>query len=207
MKLYCSANSPYARKPRVMALELGITDRIELIDTNPRDPAGGFWKTNPLGKIPALETDDGTVLFDSPVICDYLAEEFGDRRLVAGDGRTAWQARTLAALADGIMDAAMLVRLELMRPGSERSPADMAKQMATADRGFDRLETLLGGCDGTPDLGTIAAGCCIDWVMFRHPDTDWLGPRPSLAAWQERFAKRDSMRHTAPGRHLSWTGD
>lgn len=206
MKLYCSANSPYARKVRVTAIELGLEDAIELIDTNPRDPESGYWAVNPLGKIPALEVD-GDVLFDSRVICEYLATEAGQGRLMTGAGRTPWQVRGLAALAEGVMDAAMLVRLELTRPENERSPTDMAKQMATAQRGFDRLEAMLAGKDDTPDLGTIAAGCCISWVMFRHPDTDWLGPRPRLAAWHETFSRRESMRRTALGRDLSWSGD
>lgn len=206
MKLYCSANSPYARKARVIALELGIGSRIELVDTDPRDPASGYWNINPLAKIPSLQTDDGNILFDSPVICEFLDTEYGSGRLSTSPMRNAWQVKGLAALADGTMDAAMLVRLELMRPENERSPTDMAKQMAIAQRGFDRLETLLAGQDDTPDLGTIAAECCISWVMFRHPGVDWLGGRPALSAWHDRMSHRESMRLTAPGQSLSWTG-
>jgi len=206
VKLYSSANSAYARKARVIALELGIESRIDLIDTDPRDPDSGYWDINPLAKIPALQTDDGEILFDSPVICEFLDAEYGGGRLSSSPSRSAWQVRTLTALADGTMDAAMLVRLELMRPENERSPTDMAKQMAVAQRGFDRLETLLAGQDDTPDLGTIAAECCISWVMFRHPDIDWLGGRPALSAWHDRMSQRESMRLTAPGQSLSWTG-
>lgn len=204
LKLYCSSNSPYARKVRVTALELAIEDSIQLIDTNPRDHTSGFWKTNPLAKIPALELDDGRVIYDSPVVCEYLAEVHGNRRLLEGSGRDAWAIRTLVALADGTMDAAMLVRLELARPDGERSPTDMAKQLATAARGFDRLQDLLADHDDAPDLGTIAAGCCIAWVPFRHPSIDWLGQRPGLAKWYERFAARESMSRTAPGSPLAW---
>jgi len=204
MRLYCSSNSPYARKVRIVALELGITDRIDLVDTNPRDGSTGFWDKNPLSKIPALELDDGRVIYDSPVICEYMNDSFGDGRLLSAAGRDPWDTRVLAALADGTMDAAMLVRLELTRPETERSTTDMAKQMAIAGRGFDRLQDLLADSDDAADLGTIATGCCIAWVMFRHASTDWLGSRPGLARWYERFAGRDAMRRTAPGLDLAW---
>jgi len=204
MRLYCSANSPYARKARIVALELGINDQLDLIDTNPRDGSTGFWDKNPLSKIPALELEDGRVIYDSPVICEYLNERFGGGRLLTAAGRDPWDARVLVALADGTMDAAMLVRLELTRPENERSPTDMAKQMAITARGFDRLQDLLADQDDAVDLGTITAGCCIAWVMFRHASTDWLGPRPGLARWYERFAARDAMRRTAPGLDLAW---
>jgi glutathione S-transferase len=207
LKLYGSTNSPYARKVRAVAIELGLQSRIALVDTNPRDPESGYWQSNPLGKIPALETDDGTVIYDSPVICDYLDAEHGEGRLGSSLTRSRWEVQTLVALADGTMDAGMLVRLELMRPETERSPADMDKQIATAQRGFDRLENLLAGQGDHADLGTIAACCCVTWVLFRHPEIDWLGGRPGLAAWHNLFSQRDSMRLTAPGRSLSWTGD
>jgi len=187
----------------VTVLELGIENDVQLVDMNPRDESTGFWQTNPLAKIPALELDDGRVIYDSPVICEYLSDAHGSGRLLEGGGRDAWDVRTLAALADGTMDAAMLVRLELMRPEDERSPTDMAKQLATAARGFDRLQELLADCDDGVDLGTIAAACCVAWVPFRHPSIDWLGERPGLARWYERFAARESMMRTVPGAALS----
>lgn len=188
------------------ALELGIEGQIELIETNPREKTGEFWDINPLAKIPALELGGGRVIYDSPIICEYLTETCGSGRLLKGADRDPWEIRTLAALSDGTMDAAMLVRLELTRPENERSPADMAKQLATAARGFDRLQILLADRDDSPDLGTVAAGCCIAWVPFRHPSIDWLGQRPGLARWYERFAARESMRRTLPGAPLNWAG-
>lgn len=210
MKLYCSANSPYARKVRVTVLELGLQDRVDLVETDPRDPTSGFWDLNPLGKIPALATDGGAVLYDSPVICEFLVENLGAGRLLADAPEDPWRVRTLVALADGTMDAGMAVRLERMRPENERSPAWIDKQLATVGRGLDRLQDWLEGradaAEPEADLGTIAAGCCIAWVLFRHGEHDWLGPRPSLAAWHERFGARDAMKRTAPGTALSWTG-
>lgn len=204
MKLYCSSNSPYARKVRVCAIELGIQNKIDLIDTNPRDGSTGFWAKNPLAKIPALELDDGRFIYDSPIICEYLDETYGNGRLLKPAGRDVWDMRTLVCLADGAMDAGMLVRLELTRPQTEQSPTDMAKQMATVARGFDALQEALAGRDDAADLFTITAGCCVAWVMFRHAGTDWLGPRPKLARWFEGFSARDSMVRTAPGTELVW---
>lgn len=204
MKLYNSSNSPYGRKVRVVALELEIADQIELIDTNPRDGSGGFWSLNPLAKIPVLELDDGRVIYDSPVICEYLVQRHGAGRLLDDAGRDPWDVRILAALADGAMDAAMLVRLEMMRPENERSATDMAKQMATAERAVDRLQDLLSDLHDNVDLGTIGAGCCVAWLMLRHPAVDWLGARPALARWYEHFSARESMRRTVPGLPLVW---
>jgi glutathione S-transferase len=204
VRLYCSGNSPYARKVRAVAIELRLESKIDLLDTNLRDGGTGFWDINPLGKIPVLETDDGLTLYDSPVICEYLTASFDGHRLLSAPGQNIWQVRTVAALADGTMDAAMLVRLELQRPENERSPADMAKQMATVARGFDRLQALLADRDDRPDLGTIGAACCVSWVMYRHPGTDWLGPRPGLSAWYQRMAARASLQRTAPGLVLAW---
>lgn len=204
MKLYNSTNSPYGRKVRVLALELGIEKDIDLVDTNPRDSSGGFWDLNPLAKIPLLELDDGRAIYDSRIICEYLATECGQGRLLDDTGRDAWDVRGMAAIADGAMDAGMLVRIEMTRPENERSPSEMARQMATAGRAVDRLQDLLADRDDSADLGTIAAGCCIAWLMFRHESTDWLGSRPALARWYERFAERDSMRRTVPGLPLSW---
>lgn len=206
MKLYNSSNSPYGRKVRVVALELGIQDDIDLVDTNPRDPKTGLWELNPLAKIPALELDDGRMIYDSPVICEYLIQECGQGRLLETAGRDPWDIRVVAALADGAMDAGMLVRLEKMRPESEQSETDMAKQMATAGRAVDRLQDLLADRDDSADLGTIGAGCCIAWLMHRHEGIDWLGTRPGLARWYERFAARDAMQRTIPGLPLTWTG-
>jgi glutathione S-transferase len=202
VKLYCSENSPYARKARVVAIELGVADRIESIDTNPRDPASGLWSLNPLAKIPVLVTGAGEAIFDSPVICEYLNDSVGDGRLLPADKAERWRVRTLVALADGILDAGMAARLEGMRPQGEQSPGWTEKQLATVVRGFDALQSSLAAFGERVDLGTIGAGCAIGWMLFRHPDHDWLGSRPVLARWYDAFSARESMKRTAPGQPL-----
>jgi glutathione S-transferase len=197
MKLYCSPNSPYARKARVVAAELQVFDRIEFVDTNPRDEKTGLWDLNPLAKIPTLELDGGEVIYDSPVICEYLDVKYGDGRLT-GSGSKAWRIRTLVALADGMMDAAMAARLEGMRPENEQSPSWVDKQLATADRGFDALEKVVDELDGEVDQASIAAACAIFWIGFRHPQRDWLKGREALGDWYRRFSERPSMKRTEP---------
>lgn len=197
MKLYCSSSSPYARKVRVVAAELQVFDRIQFVDTNPRDEKSGLWNLNPLAKIPTLELDSGEIIYDSPVVCEYLDAEYGNSRLT-GSGRDAWRIRTLVALADGMMDAAMAARLEGMRAENEQSPSWVEKQLATADRGFDALEKTVAELDGEVDQASIAAACAVFWIGFRHPQRDWLKGREALGEWYRRFCERPSMRRTVP---------
>jgi glutathione S-transferase len=200
VKLYASKASPYARKARVCALELGLGSDITMVETDPRDPSSGFWNKNPLGKIPVLEVDEGAMIHDSRVICEYLDQRFGSGRLLPQ--QDLWRLRTLVALADGIMDAGMAARLERMRPEAEQSPGWIETQLAKVERGFDALEAQAATLGERPDLGTIAVGCAVFWIGFRHPDRDWLGPRPALRGWNERFSQRASMQETVPEKPL-----
>lgn len=202
MKLYCSVNSPYARKARVAAIELGVDRKIELVETDPRDSTTGYWSLNPLGKIPALALDDGSVLFDSPVVCEYLNDVVGDGRLMPKDDAGRFRTRTLVALVDGVLDAAMAVRLERQRPESEQSPAWMDKQLAVAGRGLDALQEALPEYQDKVNLVSIGTACAITWIGFRIPEQDWLGPRKRLADWYEAFNQRESMQRTTPGTPL-----
>ncbi|PMR72980.1 glutathione S-transferase N-terminal domain-containing protein [Billgrantia endophytica] len=198
MRLYLSINSPYARKVRVAIHELGIAQRIEMVETDPRDPSTGFWDVNPLGKIPALSLAYGSTIYDSPVIGEYL-NELVDGALLPKDASRRWRVRTLVALGDGILDAGMAVRLEDMRPENERSATWIAKQLATAQRGVDALERLLPEYDDRVDLGSICVACTLAWLMFRHEEQEWLSGRERLASWFQDFDRRESMRVTRPG--------
>lgn len=202
MDLYLSINSPYARKARVAAHELGILDRIHMVEVDPRDPATGLWERNPLAKIPVLVLDDGTAIYDSPVICEYLNEQIGDGSLLPAEPAARWRIRTLVALLDGVMDAGMLVRMENMRPENERSRAWIDKQLAIAHRGLDALERDLPVYGDSVNLASLGVACAIGWLQHRHPDEDWLGTRPDLARWYEAFQQRQSMQDTVPGKPL-----
>lgn len=198
MQLYMSANSPYARKARVVAYELGLHDSVKMVEVNPRDASTGFWEINPLAKIPALMTNSGHIIYDSPVICEYLNEVEGDGHLLSQDAQERWRTRTLVALVDGVLDAGMAVRLENMRPEEERSAAWIEKQLATASRGMDTIEESVPEFANNVDLGSIGVACAIAWLQLRHGDHDWLSNRPQLSDWYEEFVQRDSFQKTLP---------
>ena len=134
MKLRYSPTSPFVRKVWVMALETGLDDRIERIQVSPVSPDDIRNSPSPLGKIPCLETDDGLVLYDSPVICEYLDTLHQGPRVFPGDGPPRWEALRQQALCDGILDAAVLRRLEHLRPETLRSPDWVALQEDTVRR-------------------------------------------------------------------------
>ena len=195
MKLYGNAASPFARKCRVIAHELGL--KLEEIRTLPmQEPE--FRRINPLGKIPALVLDDGSVLIDSPVICEYL-NHMGGGKFFHGmnifkntSGR--WKALGLAALGDGIADAAVAyVILGRENPVPE---AARKRQMDTVLAALDALERVNFAKD--PTIGEISIGCALGYVDFRLPDLDWKSSRPKLAAWFARFSEYPSMKATVP---------
>ena len=194
MKLYGNAASPFARKCRVIAYELGIA--LEEVRTLPmQEPE--FRKVNPLGKIPALQLDDGSVLIDSPVICEYLNDKGGgkffpaDTIWKAASGR--WKALGLAALGDGIADAAVAwIILGRETPVPE---AGRKRQMETVLAGLDALERVKFA--DPPTIGEITVACAIGYVEFRMPDLDWKSSRPNLSAWYAKICERPSMKATA----------
>ena len=165
MKLRYSPASPYVRKCLALAHEAGLAGRIDLVPTVTADPCSGLANDNPLGKIPALATDDGQVLFDSPVICEYLDSLHGGGKFLPPAGPARWTALRRQALADGLLDAALLRRYESARPADEQSPGWHDKQKAVITRALDALEAeadRLGDPAGTDRnaaaIGTINSG-------------------------------------------------
>ena len=200
MKLYYSPASPYVRKVNVCAIERGVDARIERLPTKvvPSEPNREYGKANPLMKVPALETDDGQVLFDSAVICEYL-DGIGDKpRLFPADGAARWRALRLHAVADGILDAAILVRYETaVRPQELRWDAWIQGQLLKVDQALDFLERNLGELERF-DIGSVGAGCALGYLDFRYADRPWRGRHRKLAAWYERIASRPSFAGTVP---------
>lgn len=200
MRLFHSPASPYARKPRVLLLECGQPDAVTLEQAtgSPLDSSAMPTAHNPLGKIPVLQRDDGVALFDSRVICRYLDAQTG-----AGfypEPPALWDSLTLEALADGIIDAAILIVYEgRLRPPERRSEAWIEAQWAKVARALDALEAgWTGHLEGPLDIGQIALGCALGYLDFRHRERGWRRGRPQLAAWAERFLARRSMRETMP---------
>jgi len=202
MKLWYAPASPFARKVRVVALELGLADRIELVETavSPANPNAALARENPLIKVPTLRTDDGMVLYDSRVICEYLDTHGGGNRLFPGAGPERFRALTRQALGDGLMDAGILRRYELaMRPEALRWDAWLAGQQVKVDHALAAAEADCASWGGSFDIGHITLGCALGWLDFRFPDAGWRARCPALAAWFARIGERPSMMQTKPG--------
>lgn len=195
LTLYYSVASPYARKCRVAALEAGLGDRLVLATADQKDAA--YHATNPLARVPALVTEDGMALFDSPVICEYLDSLNARDKLFPPAGPARWSALKRQAIGDGIMDWAVPLRQELLRPAAERSPEWMAKARANINRTLDALEAEADSFSGV-DIGAIAIACALGYLDFRFAEDRWRDSRPKLARWQQQMAQRPSLASTAP---------
>jgi glutathione S-transferase len=196
MKLFYSPTSPFARKVRVTAEELGLTARVELIAIDPwTDPS--LRAINPLGKVPGLTTDEGEILYDSPVICEYLDALVGGG-LVPPSGPARWTARRREALADGVCDAAVLRLLEGRR-GEHDQHQDMIDRWSLAIvSALDAAEEAAPGRGEVFDLGQIALACMLGYLDFRAPYQNWRHGRPALQAWYAEAGQRPSMLMTVP---------
>lgn len=199
MKLFHSPSSPYVRKVLVLAAEAGI-EGIELVQASgtPVAPDDAVIGKNPLGKIPALCRDDGPTLYDSRVICQFLDSLAGNRFYPAGSRR--WDTLTVEATADGILDAALLMRYEtVIRPEDKRYAPWVEGQWSKIGRALDILETRwIDHLNGPIDMGQIAVGCALGYLDFRFSGRDWRKGRPKLSAWEALFAARPSMIATLP---------
>jgi glutathione S-transferase len=201
MKLLASPASPYTRKVRIVLVEKKIECDMELVDVNPVDnPVNAH---NPLGKIPALLLDDGTPLYDSRVIVEFLDGKSPILRLIPEDLRDRIAVRRWEALADGVLDAGLLVRYETLRDKKERSKAWSDKQLARVKRGMAQMSSDLAEnpwChNGKYSLADIAVGCCLGWLGFRKPgDVDWHQEYPVLAKHYEKLIARPAFADTVP---------
>jgi glutathione S-transferase len=197
MELTFSPTSPYTRKVLILAHELGIADKIKLMPINPRADTERLVPLNPLSKIPALITDKGEVIYDSPVICEYLDTEFGESRFIPADERR-WQVLTVAALADGVLDAAILVRNERMRKAEQQSPEWTNWQMKRVNTGLDRLEQMIDGFGDAVDLRHAAVAAALGYLILRMADDGLLKSRPKLMNWYKTNSLRPSFQKTEP---------
>ena len=197
MKLRYSGTSPYVRKVLATAIEAGLDDRIERVPTDPWAPDTDLPASNPLGKVPALTLDDGTVLFDSPVICEYLDSLQNGPKLFP-EGRARWVALRLAAIGDGICDAAINRLLDTRRPESQQSADWQERQKRAIARACDLLESEAATLEDSVTIGQLATACALGYVDFRWDAVQWRQGRPKLAAWFERFSERPSIATTKP---------
>lgn len=198
MKLYSGIASPFARKARVVVAELGLQDRVEFQLQKPREDTNGWFAINPLARIPALVTDDGSVLYDSPVVCEYL-NGVGNGSLLAAAGPQRWDALRRQALGDGMLDSGFPLRGELGRKPDHQDADLIARHRATLARALDAVNADPATDVARPlDLGAIALACAICWLDFRLPDLGWRSTRPRLAAWLDAVTARPSFQNTKP---------
>ncbi len=196
MKLFYSPASPFARKVRIVAAELGLADRIEVAPISPWVEEGlrGY---NPLSKIPALALDDGTVLFDSRVICDYL-NALGSAELIPATGWARTLCLRMEALADGIGDAGVRRIVEERRAGGDGHQDVIARQNLALQAALNLAEAEADDFGEAFDLGQIALASALGYLDFRLSHEDWRVGRPDLAAWFVKVSARHSVSSTIP---------
>jgi glutathione S-transferase len=201
MKLYWSPRSPFARKVMVFAHEAGLAGRIETVKTHVAmtDPNRDLMRYNPQGKVPTLVADDGTVLFDSTVICEYLDSLHGGARLFPRESAGRWQALRWHALGDNMLDTLVLWRNERIRPQPQQSPETLAGYELKTRTSVDLLESEAAALGAAPfGIGHVAIGVALGYIDFRFPELGWRKGHPKIAAWHESFAQRPSARATVP---------
>ena len=193
MKLYYSLASPYSRKVLMLARSLGMGNDVEVIMANPLDNGAELLKVNPLNKVPAL-IQGGKTYFDSPVIVEHLLVLAGQESV----GEHFLKRLEVQALADGIMDAAVAIRMESVRPDAEQSEMWKGRWHLAIERGLKMVEeTVIDGLAGWK-IDSITVACMLDYLNFRLPDIDWRAACPKAAAWFAEAEKRNDMIVTDP---------
>ncbi|AZG07570.1 MAG: glutathione S-transferase [Bordetella sp. SCN 67-23] len=201
MKLIGSLASPFVRKVRIVLADKKLDYQFEqenvwAADTRIQD-------SNPLGKVPCLIMEDGGAVFDSRVIVEYLDTITPVCRLLPPSGRERSEVKCWEALADGLLDAAVLIRAEYtQRPEALRSESWIARQQGKIDAAVEAMETGLGEkpfCAGNSyTLADVAVGCALGYLDFRYPERDWRDGHPNLARLAEKLAQRPSFADTDP---------
>jgi len=200
MKLFWSSRSPFVRKVMVFAHECGLTGRIEcsrtLVAMN--NPNTDLLKINPTGKIPTLLLDDGSALYDSTVICEYLDSLHVGTKLFPASGDARWTALRRHALGNNLLDNLMLWRNEQLRPQTQQSPETVAafetkvrNAVAALDREADDISSTAVG------IGHVAIACALSYADFRFSHLGWRTGNERVTRWFDSFAQRPSMVNTA----------
>ena len=201
MKLIGSLASPYVRKVRVVMLEKKI--EYDFVLENVWAPDTMIQESNPLGKVPCLIMEDGGAMFDSRVIVEYLDTLTPVGKLIPPNGRERAEVKSWEALADGVADAAMLLRLEhTLRPAEQRSPDWIARQKSKIDAGLKAMSVGLKdtafSAGNQYTLADVAVGCTLDWLSFRFPEIKWRDEYPNLERLLEKLSERPSFKETQP---------
>jgi glutathione S-transferase len=201
MKLIGTNTSPYVRKVRIVLAEKKLDYQFVLEDVSAPDTK--IQDVNPLGKVPCIVMEDGSTLFDSSVIVDYLDTLSPVGKLLPPSGRERAEVKCWEALADGVLDAAVLVRLEeTKRPAKQQSAEWVRHQMSKVEVGLEAMSTKLGAkpyCNGNLySLADIAVGAALAWLDFRFPQITWREAYPNLARLYDKVSERASFKDTVP---------
>jgi len=203
MKLIGSTTSPYVRKVRIVMAEKKLDYQFVIEDVWSADT--NISASNPLGKVPCLVMEGGEALFDSRVIVEYVDTLSPVGKLIPSSGRERAEVKTWEALADGLLDAALLARMEATWTGrkeGERSQAWIDRQLQKIDNSLSAMDRALAErshCVGIHlSLGDIAVGVAVGYLDFRFPKIDWRGQHPNLGALYERLSQRPSFKDTLP---------
>lgn len=197
-KLRYSTTSPFVRKVSVTIIECGLENQVERELTNPWAPETDLPATNPLGKVPALRLENGQVLFDSPVICEFLDSLSSVPRLFPKNSKERWSALMQQALGDGMMEAAVGRLLESRRPAQEQSQAAITRYAAAVRRSLDHLDSNIQNITNGFNIGQLTIACALEYLDFRFPTENWREGRPNLTKWHESVANRPSLQQTVP---------
>ncbi|MDE2578795.1 MAG: glutathione S-transferase family protein [Hyphomicrobiales bacterium] len=198
MKLRYARTSPFVRKVVVFAEESNVAETIHKVDTDVWSADTDIHEDNPLGKIPALVTDDGTFV-GSFACCDYLNKRWSTKKLIPENDAPRWRVMQIHGLADGAMEAAVAYVIEARRRPQEFVYADfLDRQMSRLDKTMNSLEARIGDLSEL-DLGSITTGCMLGYLDFRLSDQfDWRARAPQLADWYKEFSQRPSMQGSTP---------
>ena len=201
MKLIGSTTSPYVRKVRIVMAEKKLDYQFVLEDVWAADTS--MPDANPLGKVPCLVMEGGEALFDSRVIVEYLDTLSPVGKLIPAAGRERAEVKTWEALADGVLDAGILVRLErTQRPTAQQSAVWIERQLVKVDNGLRAMSAGWGEtpfCGGTHfTLADVAVGCALGWLAFRFPEITWRDDYPNLARLFDKLSERPSFKDTVP---------
>lgn len=199
MQIYHSPNSPFVRIVMMTAGEAGVADRIELLPTDVWKEGAAVTAVNPLGQIPTLVCENGEILYDSSVICEYLDARYNAGGMLPADPAMRWRILRQRALGGGLLNAAVIRALEIRRrPAKLRWPELLARQQAIMERVYDTLETETASFGARIDLGQIAVACALAYVDLRLAEDGWRTGRPTLAEWFARITQRRSFIDSAP---------
>ena len=200
MKLHWSPRSPFVRKVAILLHETGLEANVERVRSVAAiaTPNAAIMVDNPLSQIPTLVLDDGTALYDSPVICEYLDTLHDGPRYFPAAGPARWAALQRQALADGMLAILLIWRQERMKAPGQQLPDWLTAFATKIAASLTRLDADAPALANGHDIGHVTIGCLLSYLDYRFADLDWRAGHPALAAWHAAFEQRPSMVATRP---------